>query len=118
MLAKIDYEAVDRSIDGFIFLRENPLSFDKGLSLSRTCYKGRFASFVSSIGTQHKASPYEFFICTDHAIIFKGTRSSVAAPHPFEIPLLAFLSGEFLAPALPDAAVARVESDFVGRFNA
>jgi len=27
------------------------------------------------------------------------------------------LSGEFLAPALPDAAVARVESDFVGLFN-
>ncbi len=34
----------------------------------------------------------------DHARIFKGTRGSVAAPHPFEIPARS-LSGEFLAPA-------------------
>ena len=53
----------------------------------------------------------------DHAIIFKGTRSSVAAPHPFEIPLLAFLSRIPRTGFLPDAADARVVSDCVGHFR-
>jgi len=46
----------------------------------------------------------------------KGAKVSVADSRPFATPSRS-LSGEFLAPALPDAAVARVESDFVGRFN-
>ena len=53
----------------------------------------------------------------DHAIIFKGTRSSVAAPHPFEIPLLAFVSRIPRTGFLPDAADARVVSDCVGQFR-
>jgi len=64
-------------------------------------------------GVSHLLNP----VCPATGLVVKGTRSSVAAPHPFEIPLLAFLSGEFLAPALPDAAVARVVSDCVGRFR-
>ena len=50
-----------------------------------------FHTNTPRFGGHHKASPYEFIVCMDHAIIFKGTRSSVAAPHPFDIPLLAFV---------------------------
>jgi len=45
----------------------------------------------------------------------KRDRASIASPAPFEIPAR-FLSGEFLAPALPDAAVARVVSRCARRF--
>ena len=57
-------------------------------------------SICPSVGRQYKASPYVSEFRMDHARIFKGTRGSVVAPHPFEIPLPAFLSGEFLAPAV------------------
>ena len=46
----------------------------------------------------------------DHARIFKGTRSSVAAPHPFEIPLLAFVARIPRTGFSPDAADARCEA--------
>ena len=44
-----------------------------------------------SVGVPTKTSSLESVFCMDHARIFKGTRSSVAAPHPFEIPLLALV---------------------------
>ncbi len=46
----------------------------------------------------------------------KRDRASVASPAPFEIPARS-LSGEFLAPALPDAAVARVVFSFAEWFR-
>ncbi len=48
-------------------------------------------AILPKVGIQPKTSSLESFFRMDHARIFKGTRSSVAAPHPFEIPLLAFV---------------------------
>jgi len=50
----------------------------------------------------------------------KPAKEKDVAQSPLLIPLIShswLLSGEFLAPASPDAAVARVEFDCVGRLN-
>jgi len=47
--------------------------------------------FVRPPDLLSKADAFDIRFRMDHARIFKGTRSSVAAPHPFEIPLLAFV---------------------------
>jgi hypothetical protein len=57
-------------------------------------------------GAPHLLNPFVHFFCVAQK---KWTKEKGAAAR--------CLSGEFLAPALPDAAVARVESDFVGRFS-
>ena len=57
-------------------------------------------------GAPHLLNPFVHFFCVAQK---KWTKEKGAAAR--------CLSGEFLAPALPDAAVARVESDFVGRFD-
>ena len=73
-------------------------------------------AILPSVVEQHKAAPYVSEFRMDHARISKGR----GAQSPLLIPLIShswLLSREFLAPALPDAADARVESDCVGRFG-
>ena len=73
-------------------------------------------AILPSVVEQHKAAPYVSEFRMDHARISKGR----GAQSPLLIPLIShswLLSREFLAPALPDAADARVVSDSVGLLN-